>query len=398
MNKVGMTHALDYRRTLHASYMGYVVQAAANCFAPLLFITFQQEFAMPLHLITLLVTLNFTIQLLIDLLSMKIIDALGYRFCVMAADIAAAAGFVCLGSLPYLVPAPYAGVVISVVLYAVGGGLMEVMLSPIVEACPFDNKAAVMAMLHSFYSWGCVAVILCSTAFFAVAGVANWRTLSCLQAAVPLINALMFARCPLPTLVSEGEGMSVRSLLRTRVVWLLFALMVCSGAAEQAMSQWASAFAEGALGISKTTGDLLGPCLFALLMGTSRALFGKLGSSKTLTAAMVSSCALCVASYLAASLSLNSWVALAGCVVCGFSVGVMWPGVFSLAARKMPRGGTAMFAFLALGGDLGCGGGPTLVGFASSALGGLKAGLLLGAVFPVVLTAGTLILRRKGED
>ena len=390
-----MTAALpNYKLTLYSSYTGYITQAVVNSFAPLLFVTFQSEFGIPLEKITLLVTVNFTIQLLVDLVSMKVIDKIGYKPCIIAADIFAAAGVVCLGNLPYILPDAYIGILCSVFLYAIGGGLLEVLVSPIVEACPFENKAGIMSMLHSFYCWGCVIVALVSTGFFAVFGISNWRILACIWAAVPVINAFMFAKAPVPVLVPEGKGMSLKELLSTKAVWIFFILMLCSGAAEQSMSQWASAFVESALDISKTYSDLVGPCLFSVLMGTSRVLYGKFSRRWNLMAFMAGSCVLCIISYLLAALTQSAALGLIGCGLCGFSVGILWPGVFSMCSEKVPRGGTAMFAMMALGGDLGCDGGPTLAGLISSACGNLKYGILAGIIFPVILIFGLIAVSR----
>ena len=384
----------NYKLTLYASYTGYITQAVVNSFAPLLFLTFQSEFAIPLEQITLLVTLNCSVQLIVDLLSMKVIDLLGYKPCIIAANIFAASGLICLGALPYILPKPYIGILISVFIYAVGGGLLEVLVSPIVEACPFENKSGVMSMLHSFYCWGCVIVALVSTGFFALFGISHWRILAVAWAVVPVINIVMFALSPIPELVPEGKGMSLKELLGTRVIWIFFILMLCAGAAEQSMSQWASAFVESALNISKTYSDLVGPCMFSVLMGTSRALYGKFSSKCKLMPCMILSCVLCIMSYLLATLCQSAVLGLAGCALCGFSVGILWPGVFSMVSEKVPKGGTAMFAMMALGGDLGCDSGPTLVGFVSDAAGSMNTGLLAGIIFPVILIAGLLMLRK----
>ena len=389
--KSSLTSAPNYRRTLYSSYTGYITQAVVNCFAPLLFVNFQSEFGIPLEKITLLVTINFTIQLLVDLLSMKVVDAIGYKPCIIAANVFAASGMLCLGNLPYLFPDAYAGILCSVVIYAIGGGLLEVLVSPIVEGCPFENKAGIMSMLHSFYCWGCVIVTLLSSAFFAAAGISSWRILACLWAIVPIANAFMFAASPIPVLVPEGKGMKLKELLSSKVIWLFFVMMLCSGAAEQSMSQWASTFAESGLNLSKTYSDLVGPCVFSVLMGSSRVLYGKFSEKWNLRGFMIGSCILCIISYLLATLTGNAVCALAGCGLCGFSVGILWPGVFSMASEKCPRGGTAMFALMALGGDLGCSSGPTLVGLVSSASGNINTGILSGIVFPVLLIAGLIL-------
>lgn len=383
-----MSLSSNYNCTLKASYTGYVVQAIVNNFAPLLFLTFQGAFGISLGRITLLVTVNFGIQLLVDLLSARFVDRIGYRTCIVAAHLFAAAG---LAFIPDLVPGHFAGLVVCVCLYAIGGGIIEVLISPIVEACPTGKKDAAMSLLHSFYCWGAVAVVLGSTLFFTVAGVGNWRILALLWALVPAVNALVFARVPILSLVEDGDGMGIRELAGNRVFWLFAFIFVCAGASEQAMSQWASAFAESGLKVSKTMGDLAGPCMFSVLMGLSRALYAKYSEKIQLPVFMTISALLCVFSYLLAAYGPDPALALLGCGLCGLSVGILWPGAFSLASASCPRGGTAMFALLALAGDLGCSAGPTLVGLVSGAAeGGMKSGLAVAAWIPAVLVLGLL--------
>lgn len=384
----------DYRHTIRASYLGYVTQAVINNFAPLLFVWFQTEFSFTLAQITLITTINFAVQLCVDLASTWLVDRIGYRPCVLAAHGMAAAGLVGMAVLPSLLPSAYAGMMIAVVCYAIGGGLIEVMISPIVESCPTEGKEAAMGLLHSFYCWGHVFLILVSTAFFAAFGTASWRVLACLWALIPLLNIFYFALVPFYPIVPDGTPqLSVKSLLRNRLFWLLVLLMVCAGSSEQAMSQWASAFAESALHVSKTVGDLAGPCAFALLMGTSRAIYGKFADHIPLQKAMGGCALLCIGCYLLAAFAQLPVLGLVGCALCGFSVGIFWPGTFSLAAKSLPGGGTALFALLALAGDVGCSGGPTVVGLASNALGGsLHSGLMLAIVFPVLILLCMVVL------
>ena len=385
----------NYNHTLYASYLGYVCQAIVNNLAPLLFLTLQRTYGISLGQITLLVTFNFGVQLLVDLASTLFVDRLGYRRCAVIAHVCCALGLAGLAVLPELLPHPYVGLLAAVCLYAVGGGLIEVLISPIVEACPTEKKDAAMSLLHSFYCWGCVLVIALSTAFLALLGSDSWRMLPLLWALVPAANAMLFSRVPVNSLTPEGGGMSVRELLRSSGFWLLALLMVCAGASELSMSQWASAFAEKGLGISKTLGDLAGPCFFAVLMGLARVLYAAFSDRISLLGFMRGSCVLCVASYLLAVFAPHPALALLGCGLCGLSVGILWPGVFSIAAGRMPAGGTALFALLALGGDLGCSSGPTLVGFVSERAGGvLQAGLLAAILFPLVLQAGSFWLLR----
>lgn len=376
-----------YQRTVYACFVGYIVQAIVNNFVPLLFLTFHAAFGIPLIQITFLVTLNFGVQLLVDLASVAFVDRIGYRMSLMIAHGCSALGLVLLALLPDVLPDPYVGILISVVLYAIGGGLLEVLVSPVMESCPTPNKEAAMSLLHSFYCWGHVGVVLISTAFFTLFGIAHWRIMACLWSIVPFVNLIVFSRVPIAPLIKEGEkGMTLVELLKNKLFWILLLLMICAGACEQAVSQWASTFAEQGLGVSKTLGDLAGPMLFAILMGASRAIYGKLGDRLPLEKCIFGCALLCLGSYLVISLCPIPAISLIACGICGFSVGIFWPGTFSMASAALPTGGTALFALLALGGDVGCSGGPTYVGAISSALGGdLKKGILLAIVFPILL-------------
>ena len=386
---------LTYRHTQYASYLGYVTQAIVNNLAPLLFVIFQSQFEIPLGKITLLITTNFCFQLVVDFIAARIVDKIGYRPCIIAAHIFSAAGLVGMALLPHAFPDPYYGLLTAVLLYAVGGGLIEVLISPIVEACPTVNKASVMSLLHSFYCWGTVGVILISTGFLAIFGRENWEILACLWALLPLCNAVFFAKVPIAQLNENGSSMSLSKLVRTRAFWIFIILMVASGASEQSMSQWASTFAEQGLGVSKAIGDLAGPCLFSIMMGCSRVFYAKFSEKINLTHFIIGSCVLCIAAYLLAALAPNPVLGLVGCGLCGLSVGILWPGVFATASERIPTGGTAMFAYLALAGDLGCSSGPTLVGMAAGAFGdNLSIGLLFALIFPVVLIIGSLATKK----
>lgn len=386
----------QYNKTVTACFVGYIVQAIVNNFVPLLFLTFQKTYQIPLSQITLLVTFNFGVQLLVDLLSVGFVDRIGYRISMVAAHLLSAAGLILLTFLPEILPSAFAGILIAVMVYAVGGGLLEVLVSPVVEACPSDNKEKAMSMLHSFYCWGHVGVVLLSTMFFHIFGIGSWKTLALVWAVIPFLNAFAFMKVPMASLIEEGEsGLRIRELFSIRIFWILLIMMVCAGASEQAVSQWASTFAEKGLRISKTAGDLAGPMAFAVLMGLSRAFYGKYGDHINLDHFMIYSSCLCILSYLGISLLPVPQLCLVACAVCGLSVGIMWPGTFSKASAALPRGGTAMFALLALGGDLGCSGGPTLVGMVSSSLGDdLKMGVLAGVVFPILLLLGILLSRK----
>ena len=390
-----MTEKKDYRKTKLACYLGFITQAISANFAPLLFLTFYRTWGISFADLALIPLVFFFTQLIVDFICARYVDRIGYRKSIVAAEVLSVAGLVLLAFLPDLMPLPFAGILISVVIYAVGSGLIEVLCSPIVEACPFENKAGMMSLLHSFYCWGSVGVILGSTLFFAVFGTEHWRILACIWALVPLYNVFNFRTCPIEPIVPEGESMTMGQLLRTKIFWVFIVLMVCAGASELSMAQWASAFAESALHVSKTVGDLLGPCGFAVLMGLSRIWYGRYGEKVDLTVFMVLSGLLCVASYLLASLAHLPVLGLIGCVLCGFSVGIMWPGSISISSRKLPRGGTALFALLALAGDLGGAAGPAIVGNVSHAMGeNIQAGLLSGICFPVVLVLCLLALRK----
>lgn len=378
----------SYHATVNACLVGYAVQAVLNNFVPLLFLTLSGQYALPLEKITWLITLNFGIQLTVDLLSAVLADRIGYRVSMVAAHLFSAAGLILLAVLPELLPDPFAGLLIAVGVYAVGGGLLEVLVSPIVEACPTDNKEKAMSLLHSFYCWGHVATVLLSTGFFCLFGMENWRILALIWALLPMVNALVFTRVPIARLRGEGEGergLSLRELFSRNIFWVLLLMMLCAGASEQAVSQWASAFAEKGLGVSKAVGDLAGPMAFAVLMGASRAFFGRFGDRIRLDRFMAGSVLLCVLSYLGVALIPSPLPGLIGCAVCGLSVGILWPGTFSRAAVAIRGGGTAMFALLALAGDLGCLAGPTTVGLVSGISGNLRTGILAAVVFPLLM-------------
>ena len=389
----------NYRKTLIACYLGFITQAIAANFTPLLFLKFHKDYGIPLGKIALIPTVFFLTQLLIDVFCARFVDRIGYRLSVVVSEVASALGLVGLAVLPELFPDPFAGILLSVLIYAIGSGLIEVLVSPIVEACPFEHKDAVMSMLHSFYCWGCVGVILLSTVFFALFGIGHWRLLAVLWSLIPLYNIFNFATCPIERLTDEGEGMTIGSLLRTPFFWIAILLMVCAGASELSMAQWASAFVESALGFSKTMGDLIGPCLFAVAMGISRVIYGKYGEKMNLHLFMIGSGILCFVCYLVTALSAVPLLGLAGCVLCGFSVGILWPGTISIASPRLPQGGTALFALLAMAGDLGGASGPSLVGIVTQHSGDqMQSGMLAGSIFPLLLIAALLLISRKAKE
>ena len=391
-----MSQTKNYKKTLIACYLGFITQAISANFAPLLFLTFKDTYGISLEMIALVPMVFYLTQLLVDLVATKFADIIGYRICVVASQVVSAAGLILMAFLPEVLPNPFVGILICVVLYAIGSGLIEVLVSPIVEACPFENKAGVMSLLHSFYCWGAVGVILGSTLFFAIFGTEYWQILTLIWAVVPLLNAFNFLSCPIERLVEDGEGMRIGQLFRLPLFWLMIILMICAGASEATMAQWASAFTESALGVSKIVGDLAGPCLFAVFMGLARVFYGKFSEKLDLAKVMLGCGALCVVCYLLASLSPIPILGLVGCALCGLAVGIMWPGTISISSQKCPKGGTAMFAFLALAGDLGAMVSPAMVGGIADAVGGnLKTGLLFATVFPAIMILGLFILVKR---
>ena len=384
----------NYRRTLTACYLGFITQAIVANFAPLLFLTFHNEFGIPLGKIALISTVFFFTQLVVDLFCAKFVDKIGYRISIVTSEVFAAAGLIGLATLPNVMTNSFAGILISVFFYAIGSGLIEVLASPIVEACPFDNMDSVMSLLHSFYCWGCVGVIVISTILLKVLGTENWKWIAIIWAIVPLYNIYNFATCPIEHLTEEGQGMSIGELLKTPMFWVSIVLMICAGSSELAMAQWSSAYVEAALGFDKTVGNLVGPCLFAVTMGISRVFYGKYGEKIDLMKYMIGSGCLCVVCYILVAAFDIPALGLVGCILCGASVAIMWPGTISISSINLPLGGTAMFALLAMAGDLGGSIGPYIVGVVSQNAGdNLRAGMLWGMIFPIVLVVSVILLR-----
>ena len=389
----------NYKKTQLACYLGFVTQAICANFAPLLYLTFYHSYGITFDKLALISTVFFFTQLLVDFFCVKVVDKIGYRPCVVAAEVTSGLGLLGLSFVPDLTSSPFAGILVCVVIYAIGSGLTEVLVSPIIEACPFDNKDSMMSLLHSFYCWGWTAVILGSTLFFSLFGIRNWRILAVIWSIVPIYNIYNFLTCPIESLVEDGEGMSLKQLVTNKMFWLFIVLMICAGSSEIAMAQWASAFAESALHVSKTVGDLMGPCGFAVCMGISRLLYGKFGEKVDLTIFMMASGILCLICYLVAGLANVPLLGLIGCAACGFSVGIMWPGSISISAGILPTGGTAMFALLALAGDLGGAVGPAIIGNVSQHAGSdLQAGVLAGIGFPIVLVITVFLIRKMHKS
>ena len=384
----------NYAMTMVSCFVGYVAQAIVNNFVPLLFVMFQSNYGFSMSEITTLIAFNFIVQLITDIVSAGFVDKIGYRISICIAHLFCAAGLVLLTILPDVLG--YGGLLMAVVLYAIGGGLIEVLISPIMEACPSENKEKAMSLLHSFYCWGHMGVVLLSTLFFAVLGIGNWKILSVFWALIPFANMFLFALIPIGSMQpADGEGKSLKELFSLKLFWAFMIMMLCAGASEQAVSQWASTFAEEGLGVSKTIGDLAGPMAFAFLMGTARLIYGKCGDRINLNGFMVLSAGLCIISYLCISLIPVPLIGLLGCAICGFSVGIMWPGTISKAAFAIRGGGTAMFAMFAVAGDIGCTAGPSLAGFVTDLSGKIGTGILSAIIFPVIMFALLLVLMKK---
>ncbi len=387
-----------YKGTVISCYIGYVSQAIVNNFSPLLFVLFGNEFNISLSQLSLMIAINFGVQLLTDLAAARFVDRIGYRPLVVAAHFLCAAGLALLGLLPYIMT-PFIGLIIATILSAVGGGLIEVIVSPIIEACPSDNKASAMSLLHSFYCWGQMAVVLVSTLVFRFAGIGSWRAVAAFWALIPFVNAFLYMRVPINALPSEEGHSGLLSMFKNKSFIVFFFMMLCAGASELAMSQWASAFAEEGLGVSKAMGDLLGPCMFAVFMGIARVFYGKFGAKISLSRFMAASSALCIAAYAITVFSPYPLISLAGCALCGLAVGIMWPGTFSMASASIPLGGTPMFAMLALAGDTGCTSGPSLAGKIADSFGSdIKYGFAFAAVFPVFMLVLSLVRVHKENN
>ena len=385
-----------YRKTILASFIGFVSQSIIVNFAPLLFLTFQSTYSIPIEEITLLVMVNFITQLITDLLASKYAKKIGYRFCLVISHILCGAGLIIMTVLPEMMD-PFAALIISTSIYAVGGGLLEVLLNPVLDACPIENKSGIMSLMHSFYCWGVVGVVILSTAFFSIFGIHNWKILSCLWAVIPLMNAVFLTRVPIYPIAEETKDRAnYKELFSQRVFWVIMIIMICSGAAEITVSQWASTFVEKEFSLPKTTGDLIGVCGFSLFMGIARLLYAKQSEKIHIKSAMIVSALLCIISYLIIGLSDTSVSGLIGCILCGLSVGVFWPGTISMASERVKAGGTTMFALCALSGDLGCTTGPALAGFMTGVMGGnMRLGILCSVVFPILMLIGLVLLKRE---
>lgn len=383
---------MSSKHTIYASFIGYITQAIVNNLAPLLFSILMVNYGFDIKMIAFAVSFNFVTQLIVDYFAARYVDTIGYRPCIVAAHIFSTLGLIGLSIFPNIFSNPYLGVLLAVFLYAIGGGLIEVLISPIVEACPTQNKASIMSLLHSFYCWGCVLVIAGSSLFFYLFGKGAWHILPFIWAMIPLLNTFYFMKVPLYECVSVEDSMSMKALFKEPLFYVLLVMMIMAGASEQAMSQWASTFVELSLELPKSLGDLLGPCFFSIMMGLSRVYYAKYGEKIDLKLFIFYSCILCGISYIGASCLKIPFLNLVSCGLCGLSVGILWPGIFSIASSTLTKGGTAMFGLLALCGDIGCALGPWVVG--TMAKGSLQTGLGYGMMFPFILIIFVCILKR----
>ncbi len=396
-----------FNGTKIACYTGYIVQGIINNIAPLLFVIFSDKFNITLAKLSLLITINFATQFIVDTLSIKFVDKIGYKPLAVVSQSIAFLGLVCLGILPYVMANSYIGIVISIVLSAIGSGITEVIISPIVESIPGEKKTAEMSLLHSFYCWGQVIVVFLTTMLIKLLGSDLWYVTPILWSVIPLVNSINFISVPIKPNLTVEEKTPFFKMLFSKQFILLMVIMVCSGASEIGMSQWSSYFAEAGLKVSKLTGDLLGPCLFAILMGTGRMIFGFVGEKIDLKTALSVSSLLCAACYLGTCFIKSPVLSLLTCALTGISVSIMWPATLSLSARLFPKGGGSMYSVLALSGDTGCTLGPWFISFMSIKLSAdlvsgesIKIGLGFGALFPLLMliAISMLTISKKAID
>lgn len=400
---------INYKTTLYSCYIGYITQAIINNLAPLLFIIFQNQFHITFEMLGSLILINFVTQLAVDIITVKIVNHFGYRPLMILAHTSAALGLISLGVLPNILPNPYIGMIFSIVLYAIGGGLIEVLVSPIVDSIPGDNKSGAMSLLHSFYCWGQVGVVLITTLLLFFIGRDKWTIITVLWSLIPITNIFLLMRVPLMSPVPEEGQTPIRKLFTRKAFLLIMIIMICAGASELTMSQWSSLFAEKGLNVSKVFGDLLGPCLFAIFMGIGRMSHGLWGSKIKLEKLLVASALLCVSCYLITVFSPYPILSLIACGLTGLSVSLMWPGAFSIASNRFPSGGASMFGILAVCGDLGCASGPWISGIISNKVAklnignpladqlALKTGLLMGTIFPAILLICLLLAMNNSK-
>ena len=398
-----------------ACEFGITTQSAVNNLAPILFVIFKDNFGISYTMIASLMLFNFLVQIATDFTAIKILGILDYRKSGILAQACAALGLIMLGVLPNIIPI-YPALFTSTLFMAFGGGLLEVMVSPIVDSLEKGQSSAKMNMLHSFFCWGQVAVVLTATAAIKLFGSNIWYIIPISWAIVPIISIFMFSVVPIPEIARAERRSGEKLPVKSKAFLFMCFLMVASGASEITMAEWASVFAQKGLGIDKFTGDILGPCLFAVLMGSGRLLFGVFGSRVRLKSALTYYSILCTICYIVAATAKNPYIALFFCALTGFSVSIMWPGVYSYSSSVIKQGKTAMFGILALCGDVGCSLGSWLTGSMSDfsltfpkvlefavrcgisyEQMGLKIGIGCAAVFPLLMSIALISSKTDGD-
>ncbi|MBQ6884261.1 MAG: MFS transporter [Clostridia bacterium] len=385
----------SYKSTKIACFAGFVVQAIINNFLPLLFIIFNTRYNLNYEQLGRLLFINFFVQLIVDALTPAVVKHIGYRGAAIACHGLAAVGLCLLGILPLLFPKQiYTCVIIAIIIYATGSGIIEVCISPIVEMLPGDKKGADMAFSHSFYCWGQAFTVLVSTILIYLIGQDGWQLIPIIWAVIPFVNMFNFMRVPIVEQVDEPVSKTAKALFKNRDFWIFAIIMICAGASEITMAEWASIFTQQALGVSKTVGDLLGPCAFAICMGSGRVIFGLFDGKFNPKKALIINNILCVICYVGVAVCSIEWLSLVACALCGFTVSLSWPGTYSMAARYFPTGGTLMFSLLALCGDFGCSIGPWTMGIVANST-TLQMGFLVCAIFPAIMVVTAPFLRKE---
>lgn len=381
-----MQGKINYTPTKISAYVGYFVQAIVNNFLPILFVAFQDIYGIGYEKLGRLIVFNFITQMVTDILSPKIISLLGYRKTAVMCQLIAALGLTLAAVLPNVLPNAYIGIVLAVIVYAFASGLMEVIISPMIEMLPTSNKSGNMSLLHSFYCWGQAITTVGTTLLLSAFGYRGWTYIPLIWAIVPFINAFSFIRVPIVEPQPERKSDSFRVLFSDRRFRVFMLIMLCAGASEIAMAEWASVFAQNALGVSQIAGDLAGPCAFSLFMGLGRLLYAAFSekiSYRSTVIVLGLCCAVCY--YIAAFASIPIF-ALAACALCGFTVSILWPGTISAGAVAFPRGDAVMFSVFAMCGDIGCCIGPWLLGVVAEHF-TLNIGFAVSSFFPLLMVA-----------
>lgn len=353
-----------YRLTTISCFVGIFAQAVIINLAALLFMPLMRLHGLTYVQLGTLVAVNFSVQVGSDLVFSGLIDRIGFRRLVLPACLVGSLGLFLFALAPVLLPGRvFAGLLAATAVYSAAGGLLEVLLSPIVNAIPNEEKGAAMSLLHSFYAWGQMATIILTTLFLFLVGERHWQWMVGFWALLPLANFLLFLKAPFPPSVPEEHRLNMGDLILKPFCLLAFAAIFFGASAEVLMNQWTSAFMERALLLPKLTGDLFGMCGFALMLGLGRAWHGKYGARFDISKALVAMSALAVLCYLVVALAPGSWPGLLACMVCGFATSLLWPGTLIVASERYPLAGAWMFALLAAAGDVGAGLGPWFTGW-----------------------------------